>query len=149
MENIDFIEFGKEKDATEAQLRRIFGGRFKNNKEFLPRWVTDRGTNPLENNMFILSKKGNNKEYQFMRCNWSRTGLSKMQTHMAVREYDLQFINEEIFINNLQFLINTFHFTIRVVTTAVLFFLKNCEIPLPKPENRVEPILPLSVLLKQ
>lgn len=149
MENIDFIEFGKEKDATDAQLKRIFGDRFKNNKEFLPRWVTNRGSNPLENHMFILSIKGNNKEYQCMRCNWTRTGLSKLQTHMAVREYDLQFINEEIFINNLHFLIITFYFTIRVVTMAVLFFLKICEIPLAKPKQRAEQILPLFVLLKQ
>ena len=80
---VDFIEYGKEKDATKEQLKRIFGTRYNNNKEFKPSWVSLR-KNPLEKYVLILEVNGNNKLYQCLRCQWSRKGFGKLVLHKKV-----------------------------------------------------------------
>jgi hypothetical protein len=55
---------GKENEATPAQLKKIFGSRYKQDTVFQQSWVDDRTkNNPHEVYAFVLGVKGTNKQY--------------------------------------------------------------------------------------
>jgi hypothetical protein len=85
-----YITFGKESEATPAQLKRIFCARYNTHNVFKQSWVDNRAKNNVpETYAFVLDVKGTNKTYNCIRCSWNASGLGKLKSHLQVPNYDL------------------------------------------------------------